>query len=434
MSDQKSGQHFENDHLAVQCAFRPGCVVDMHVKVSPLACQASYDRAKKEIRKEVSLPGFRKGKVTDALLTQHFGKEIDRHFRDILLDTTLREALSLVKRNPFSTKSFRAASIIRYSLQDGAEVHFEYEATPKVPVIEIEKISLSPVTPPPVSEDEVITFFTQMKFDHSTCEEVSRPAAEGDGVVCSATISTSPEHSIYKDEKFLLKKGMLPEWILSNIIGMQSGETKDVQQPSGEEGATVPVRLSVSKVLQCTLPEENDDFAKKVGASTIDEVLTRIRTHFEKRNQTLVDERLHRQLRNELIRLYAFDLPQSLVETETDARFLPHWKKLANAPDTKEDKDTARKPFLEEVKRQYTIYFLLQELFDTVKPSYTQREVFAELMYQTKEASATQSVIHPSLDPKEVLNRIVLNIAMRKCEDYCITQCLTQRNISTSPQ
>lgn len=87
--------HFEDDKIVVELAHQPQSRVEATVTVRaswmPELAKAAYDK----VRKQVSLPGFRKGKVPAALIEKQFGKAIEQEWKDIVCESALMHAISL---------------------------------------------------------------------------------------------------------------------------------------------------------------------------------------------------------------------------------------------------------------------------------------------------------------------------------------------------
>ncbi len=395
----------------------------MIVKASPIACEASRQKALKEIRKEVSLPGFRQGHVPTEIVLKNYAPQVERHTKEITVSTAFEDAIKLVGRPPFSKNSLRKTTIKSISKESGAEIHFEYEATPIVPPIDIEKLHLEAVAPKLPSDQDVEHFFDWLLFSKSVQTPTEgRSPKEGDSI--EIEISRTPDGP-FESKKTFLRHGLIADWLFSSVLNMTPGESKEVTIPAQDNAPASTAYLKLLQVFDCILPEQNDAFANSVGEKSIETLRSNVRARLEYDAKCAAQERMRRQVRNELIRLYAFDLPQSLVENETEGRFQTYWR---HASSTKEgaplDKEAARKPFLEEVKRNLTCLLLLQQIFDEVKPSYTMSELTDEFRAQTTKTPPTQCVIHEKLEEKEVYNRLLSNIIIRQCEDYCIQKCL----------
>lgn len=395
----------------------------MVVTASPAACQAAYNKGCREVRKEISLPGFRKGHVPEEMVLRYFGPQVERRTHTTLLSTAFEEAIRLVDRKPFAKNSLRRATVRRFSKEKGGEILFEYESYPQVPTIEIEKLKIEAPAPKLPTDEDVEEFYTRMRMLYSQKKPAEHESVQ-DGDSVKIEFSHSPDLES-KGGDFYVHKGLIPEWLYAPLLGMKASESKEIAVPP--KSSHLPPSTCTVKLLQifdCILPEENEAFTSSVGVKSIDELRNKIKARLEFDAKNAAQERMRRQVRNELIRTYAFDLPQSLVEGETDARFLPYWETASKESSKPLDKESMRKSFLEEVKRQFTIFFLLQPLFAKIKPSYTNAEVMDELNFQTTRVPVTQCVLHPKLKQEEIFDRLLSNIIMRQCEDYCIEQRL----------
>ena len=423
MSEQSSGQQFSNDNLSVQCTYHPGCVIEMVVTTAPAACEAAYQKALKEVRKEISLPGFRKGHVPEEMVHKHFESQIERRTQNIVVFTAFEEAVRLVGREPFAKNSLRKTTVRKFSKETGAELLFEYEAFPKVPDIEIDSLKIEEPSVKLPTENDINEFYTRLRFLYCEKKPSSRQTVqEGDAIKIEIM---QPSETAPKSGDFYVRRGLIPEWLYSTVAGMNVGETKEASIPASSAQAQPTVcTVKIVELFDCILPEENDSFAATVGAKTIEELKQKIGIRLEYDAKNAAQEKMRRQVRNELIRLYAFDLPQSLVEGETEARFQPYWESASKDPKSTLDKEAARKTFLEEVKRQFTCFFLFQPLFAKIKPTYTNAELMDELNYQASKVPVSQCVLHPKLKEEEIFDRLLSNIIIRQCEDYCIQQRL----------
>jgi trigger factor len=417
--DEQPERYFSDANISVECTYRPGCIIDITVKVSPAACEAARQKAIKEIRKEVSLPGFRHGHVPTDIVIQHYGSHIEKHFREIVTCTAFEDAVKLVKRAPFAKNSIRKARVVSVSKDMGAEIQYEYESEPLVPTIDISQLNLEPVLPKPPSDEEVNRVYDWLLYSKSEHRLVEgRGPQEGDavevGISHKADGPFEPKTLYFRDKA-------IADWLYATIAGLNIGETKETLIPAQGTSQAMTVYVQLMHVYECIFPEQNDAFAQSVGEPSLELLRQHIRSRLEHDAQRAAQERMRRQVKNELIRLYAFDLPQSLVENETEMRFRPYLESLSTTQDPATvDKEALRKPFLEEVKRHLTCFLLFQPMFHDVKPSYSMRELTEELTAQTTKVAPAQCVIHGKMEEKEMYNRLLSNIVMRQCEDYCI--------------
>ena len=420
MEDSLSSHHFSDDTVSVECTYRPGCLIEMVVTVSPVACQAAQQKALKEVRKETSLPGFRQGRVPEQMVLKHFKPQLIRKTQAVLMSTAFDTAIKLNGRSPFTSNSLRKATLQKSSKELGAELLFAYEATPQVPKIQIEELQLSKADPKPISEEAVNEQCDWWRFQmKKTSPAEDRPCKEGD----VASVAFHNSSGKLEGEREIFIGPQLFSWLRTALIGMRAGESKETEYPTAEGQPKGTARISLNKLFDCTIPELNDEVAKHYGKASVEELRKDVQTMLEFGEKEQVQERMRRQVRNELIRLYAFDLPQSLVEKETEARFQSYWDALPASERDDANKEALRKPFLDEVKRHFTCLFLLEPLFPVVKPTYTQRLLTEEFLKQNRMPPEARA-IHSKLSEEDTVSRLLTEIATQQCEDYCIEQKL----------
>lgn len=424
MNEQEHQDRFENEHMCIRYKKKPGCLIKLDISVKKEALLAAYEKAVKDIKKEVSLPGFRKGKVPTDMLSKKFAEAIDKQFRSILLDISFREGSELVKRPPFGRRSVRKAEIRSLDKTSGAELLFEYEATPSVPQIDAKALELQFVPPKEITEKELNDSRLRLRLMHAE----KRPADDRElrlGDLAHITLLSSDEAHAHASSEYYMDPKFVAQWLLEAALGMKKGEKKEIVIPQEDRcsSCTETSWLQLDSIDECTLPEENDEFAQKVKAGNQEDLIQKLKSRLEYETKFKAFEQMRLNVRNELIRLYAFDLPQSLIEGETEARLRPYIDSLVKKH-TSFDKESLKKEFTDEVKRYFTLLFLLQPLASRVELKVEQSEVLEELAHQMIHAPYETRYIYPQLPEEDAHQRLLMALLIRKCEDRCIEERL----------
>ena len=425
MSEQEKQDHLENSFVSVRYKKRPGCLIKMDVLVTQEATQATYQKAIKEVRKETSVPGFRHGKVPEEILKKHFSDAIDRHFRSLVTEIAFKEGVELIKRPPFAKTSIRKVELVSLDKEKGAEVYFEYEASPEVPQVNPDQLEIQHIPVIPPTEEDVATQLLKLRLLHAE----RKAAEEGHACIIGDFVKVrilAPEtkESLLDTKELYLNHKFCDNWLLQSTLGMKKGETKEVEIPD----PNIKGILVVEEIDTCILPDEDDSFAQKAHADNREDLLSKVRSRLEFEAQFKAFEEIRHEVRNELIRLWAFDLPQSLIEGETEARFSSYWNTLTKQTSESPalDKEKIKKEFLDEVKRYFTLLFLLKPIAQQSLKIGTiqQSEVLEELTHQMMHASFETRYIYPGLPEQEAHHRLLMALMMRKCEDWCIEKKL----------
>lgn len=434
---------FQNDSIQVNLKKEPGCKISVDVTVTPQATKASYQKAIASIRKEVSVPGFRKGKAPDAMILQNYEKHVEKEWKDILLNTTLDEAIKLTKIAPFNQNSVKAASIKSASQQDGSVLHFEYEAAPAIPSVSPETISLKAVPLNTVAQKDIDKTIEDLSYQSAEWSDVTdRAVQEGDFVMIDVDDIGEDAKNICTDQLFSIKKGKIGEWMRKLIIGMKPGETAEAMSEKDahdedckacEDGTEhnhnhdfVPTLCRVTlHTIKHAIPHALDDaLAKKYGTTTFQELTERVKASLENRAAEEQKDKQRHLMEVALLNQYPFDMPASLVQGEVKAVRKMIMDNL-RAEGTKESEIQAKAKQIEaeaaqKYDRDFRLYFLTQKYARDNNITVGEDETMMEVMRQMWLKKMGQNTIDTSMDPKEMQSQIQLQLLAVKAIDQMI--------------
>lgn len=429
-------QELQNDNIRVQISKKPGCQVRLDVEITPTATKAAYEKAVKNVRKEVSVPGFRKGKVPDQILKHNFDHAIQREFRDTVLQTAFSESLTLGNLRPFTRNSLKRSELKKCSLEDGATAIFELEVEPAIPTIDYSAIQAKFVEPRGIDEKMIGRSYRQLQVMHATWEPIEgRPAQVNDFVELDIDVIQNPAHNVCVNQLFLVNSDELPKWLLDAVVGMNVDESKEIEakkDPSDppyvivyeDDQASKQCRVTLKTIKKAILPEENEAFAQKFGAPSVEELKKFIEFRLKREETDYAQEVGRYNLRRELLLKYPFDLPQSLVDAEVRGRvaYCKQGADLAKGSlPLDPNKESELKAQIEAEARGFFMWmFLMRQVTPQTDVSITQGELEAEFNHQMQ-LPREQRLIYAGLNPDEVRNRLVVMIMMRKCEDYLLS-------------
>jgi trigger factor len=434
---------FENDHVHVEVEKKPSCLVQLTALVKPVATQAAYQKALKEVRKQVSIPGFRKGKVPDEILKHQFASAIQKEFRDTALQTAFNDSTSLSNIYPFSRNSIRRSELQKCSLEEGAKAVFVFETKPDVPAIEITSIQTRPTPPKELSQDQVDIAYNNLLLSKATWENVGeetlengatrsvRPAEIGDYVELDIDVTQAPAHNVCINQLFHLTEKECPKWLLDATCGLYTNDSKEVTAKPHEGDPAYPIqydesnpakecRVSLKNIRIPRLPPQDEAFFQSYGASSSDELKKLIEQKLKTEEELYANELSRYNLRVEMLEKYPFDIPESLVSAEVNERV--HQIKASSAfRKTKMSEKELKAQVEAEARGFFTWMFLVQPFAKEANLSITMNDLEAEFQNQMR-MSPLQSLIYPSLSPEEVRQRLTMLVMMRKCEDYLLAK------------
>lgn len=315
MSEQSNT--LQNENIDVTFERKPNSVVHFKVHVKPPASKAAKDKAIKNVTKEVSLPGFRKGKAPQALIVQHYSKHVDNEFRDILIQTGFYEAVQLTKISPYDRNDMRL-KIQKFNLaqDNSADMEFEFESYPTIPEVNLETLEVPKIEVKDVTPSDVDDVLNNIRLQFADWQlEKERPVVEDDYVLLE--ITTPEGKKLTEKNRLHLKDPSFPENLKKEIVGMKPGESKEVTPAADDEWIKNPYKIILEAIEIPVLPPIDDELAKKTGVANVEELRKSIDNQLvQRRKQSAVDHQRH-HMREFLIQNYKFDLPGKVVENVT---------------------------------------------------------------------------------------------------------------------
>ena len=245
-------------------------------------------------RKQISIPGFRKGKAPLALIENLYGKEVfDGDALDDLAQDAFDKGIDESKADFIGRPSIVNAVV---TAARTALYTFAVELYPEVELgqykdIEVEKI------PTDVTDEEVDGEIEKVRKQNARRLTVEGRAAEkGD----TANIDYEGFLDAEKTQPFVGGKGENHDLELGSgsfvpgfedqVIGMKAGEEKDINITFPEDyaedlaGKDVVFHVKVNNITVPELPELDDDFAQDVSEfDTLDEYKASIRKELEEK-------------------------------------------------------------------------------------------------------------------------------------------------------
>lgn len=433
---------YKSEHVKVTVQRLPGSQAKLEIIVSPQASQASYKQAVKAVNKEISLPGFRKGKAPDEVVIKKYEKPIEQEWRQILLQTSFKEALRLANLQPFNQNSIRCTEFKDIVANEPVKIVVEFEAQPIVPFIDVQELSLPHVQTPPISQHDVDQVIKNLRLYHAKWEDVTdRPVKEGDFVDLDIDNLEEGGSNICKDTRFEVTKGIMADWMRKLLVGAKLNETvegvsekennpqrADDEQEEGEFKPT-RCRITVKAIKHPVLPELNAEFAMKTGTKDVAELEERVKADLQRRAEEKKMLQLTRILDEKLLEKYVFDVPASLVQSEVAQRMAAQkeWMLQQHTPENEahaiiEDMNV-RLPI--DVEKGCRLLFLLLGFAQQHNLNVTHDEIIAELSQQV---AYGQAALGDMKDPNVVRSRITQGLLLRKAKNFIIEHVLQKKD------
>jgi trigger factor len=277
-----------------------------------------------EVRQTVQLPGFRPGKVPLSVAQKRYGGSVLAEVLEGMLEDSSRAVVSERGLRPALQPKI---DVEKY--EEGGDLAFSMslELLPDIEPGDLSGIELErPVAEVP--EDKVMESLTRIAETSKTALPITedRPAENGDVVVIDFDGSVDGvKKEGMKGEGYELELGsgsFIPGYE-EQLVGAKAGEHRKVVVTFPEQyhaaelaGKEAVFEVDVKEIRAQTVPAVDDDFAKKVGLSDLEELKKMVRERMEREYAGVSRLRVKRQLLDKLAEINTFIVPEGMVEIE----------------------------------------------------------------------------------------------------------------------
>ena len=257
--------------------------VKLTVTVEPEALNPDLDAARKEIAKQVNVPGFRKGHVPGKIIDQRIGfAAVAGEAVNDAVPELYSKALDEKKIRPMAQPEFDVQDVPQ-SANDETKLKFTatVERRPDIELPEIDGLEIA-ISKPEVKDEDVDKRLETLRQRFGTLVGVDRPAAKGDFANIDLTAEIDGE-TVDSQEgvSYELGSNTMLDGLDEALDGLSAGEetTFEGTLEAGEhEGQKATVKVKVNSVKAEELPELNDEFASEASEfDTLDELKADIR-------------------------------------------------------------------------------------------------------------------------------------------------------------
>ncbi|MBA2769871.1 MAG: trigger factor [Sporichthyaceae bacterium] len=315
--------------------------VKLTVEVPFEELKPSLDAAYRKIGGQVTIPGFRKGKVPPRVIDQRIG-------RGAVLEEAVNDALPKLYGRAVEEHDVHALGrpeVDITALEDGQRLTFtaEVDVRPQFDLPEYDGLAAT-VDDAEVSDADVDEQLEGLRERFATLTGVDRPAAEGDFVSMdlSATVGGEViEDLSAKGLSYQVGQGTLLEGLDDAVTGLSAGESREFSTAlvgGDHAGQDAVVTVELTAVKERELPELDDDFGQLASEfDTIDELRADVRTRVERMKQLEQGVQARDRVLEALLAAVEIPLPENVLKAEVEARNHTLAHQLESAGMSRED-------------------------------------------------------------------------------------------------
>jgi trigger factor len=435
----ESSEVLNDENVRFTIHHKPGCTIEYDVEALAKLVKEAHKGAVKAVSKEVSLPGFRKGRVPEALIIKNFKSEIDKAWQQEIATLSFQACQRLSKYRPLQADTKVQFNMKSHS-ESGALLTLGFETAPRIPNVDPQALQLKPVKRPEVNAQKVAETIRQIQlFFASWTKVIDRPVQEGDFVLLDVDIiEEEPPSPLFSDTRFEVTQSSMAKWMYDLVLGKTFGETLEgVSVPddsaSEEDKKTLTpkkVRLTIKSIDTAAIPELDESLLKMLGVSSFDELETKVTALLNKQADEHVKEAQRSQVNDLLLSVYPFELPATLINDETRFRF----KQLGQDPDfqnywntlSQEERNKLFTLIHTQAEKAVRLFYLCQNIRTVAQISISAEDIPPPVSNPLELLLNPQKMHHhqrtPEIEHAEAYSRVLLE----KTVDYLIANASQQ--------
>jgi len=284
----------------------------------------SLDAAYKKINQQVTVKGFRKGKIPARVIDQRFGRGavLEEAVNDAL-PKFYTEAVNEAELNPLGQPEVDIKE-----LKDNEVLSFtaEVDVRPTIEIPDYSGIEVE-VDAVEVTEEDIDKSVEQLRDRFASTTPVERAAEDGDVVTIDLEAKVDGEvleDGVAQGVSYTIGSGELLDGVDDAVKGLSAGEEATFASElkgGSAAGKEAEVTVKVTQVAARELPELDDEFAQLASEfDTLDELRADSRKRLENMKQYDQATQAQERVLDKLLELVEVPVPEKLLEDEINTR------------------------------------------------------------------------------------------------------------------
>ena len=403
--------------------------------------QVALERATvlKEVARTAKVKGFRPGKAPRAVVEARYASQIEKEVEDRLVPRAYHDALKDEDLTPvhivdMEEATYQAGGPMSFSVTCDVQPAFDL---PEYKGIELERKTEE------VTEEKIEKAIERILQQFATFEDVDRSAQKGDfvevdyeGILGGKPIADRDlsVEAYGKGEGFWLaldeEDGFLPGFI-DGLVGAAKGEKVQVQvdfpadfREEGLRGGKATYYVDVKSVRERRVPALNEDIVKQMGMASEEELRNRIKEDLEQRFDAAETRRLKQEVINFLTHGTELDLPESLVQQETQQAVYDMVSNISRSGATREDVEQRKGEIFDLASRSAServkIRFILTRIAEQEEIALAPGELDGRIRDMAAARGVAAQILRKELEEKKALDDVEESVRLEKTLDFLL--------------
>lgn len=302
-------------------------VVALTIEITKAEFEAAKDKAFKKTGKNITVPGFRKGKAPRKMIEKLYGEGV---FFEEAFNIIYPDAMEMaVEKSGIKPVGRADVDLGDPAEEGGLTIIAKVPVEPEVELGEYKGIEVEKETVK-VLQADVKAELNRMAQRNARTETVERKAKKNDTVDIDfeGFVDGVPfEGGKAEHHELTLGSGAFIPGFEDQLIGCKAGDEKDVVVTFPEEyhakelaGKEATFKCKVHKVEETILPEIDDEFAKDVSdtCETLDDLKKEITERLKAERQEAADNAFEEKVLDAVLDGMKADIPAAMIDAQVD--------------------------------------------------------------------------------------------------------------------
>lgn len=368
---------------------------ELEIEISAEDFEAAIEKAYLKARKNIAMPGFRKGKAPRKLIEKEYGEQV--FFEDAVNLLYAPVVNGAVEESGLELVTRPEVEVTEISKENGVKLKATCITKPEVEVKDYKGIEVEKVVNP-VTDEDINKQLDALREKNVTVETVDDRAAEnGDDVVIDFEgfkDDVAFEGGKAEDFTLSLGSGQFIPGFEDQIVGHNAGEEFDINVTFPEEyqvkelaGAPAVFKIKLKSISKKVMPELDDDMVKdSTEFDTVDEYKADIKKKLEEANEKHADAEVEAKIFDKVIENMTAVIPQVMFDNrvnemvgELEQRLAPQGISLdLYMQYTGQTIDTVKKAYAEQAEKQVKLRLALEKIAELENVEVAEDELKAE--------------------------------------------------------
>lgn len=368
---------------------------ELEIEISAEDFEAAIEKAYLKARKNIAMPGFRKGKAPRKLIEKEYGEQV--FFEDAVNLLYAPVVNGAVEESGLELVTRPEVEVTEISKENGVKLKATCITKPEVEVKDYKGIEVEKVVNP-VTDEDINKQLDALREKNVTVETVDDRAAEnGDDVVIDFEgfkDDVAFEGGKAEDFTLSLVSGQFIPGFEDQIVGHNAGEEFDINVTFPEEyqvkelaGAPAVFKIKLKSISKKVMPELDDDMVKdSTEFDTVDEYKADVKKKLEEANEKHADSEVEAKIFDKVIENMTAEIPQVMFDnrvnemiSELEQRLAPQGISLdLYMQYTGQTIDTVKKAYAEQAEKQVKLRLALEKIAKLENIEVTEDELKAE--------------------------------------------------------